>query len=203
MSYGFVTCQPRKYPRRLRTRQGADLSSPTPSRRPNQDFSYNRTLSHFLPWCPLTPAETQPRAACFSFGGRPLRGNLGTSCDRGQIFDEAGLHALTCPTWYITALLSLVTSRSLSLSTNSSIIVGSHARLPNLTFPGRRRVTPAAQVFKLISTSAIRGIQEPITALAARSATFLSRIRAMLQEHTQMEPPRLVAGGTPIDIRRV
>ena len=125
-----------------------------------------------------------PRAACFSFGGRPLQGNLGTSCDGGQIFDEAGLHALTCPTWYITALVSSVTSRSLSLSTNSSITVGSHARLPNLTFPGRRRVTPEAQVFVLISTSAIRGIQEPITALAARSATFLSRASAQCFRNT-------------------
>jgi hypothetical protein len=36
-----------------------------------------------------------------------------------------------------------------------------------------------------------------------RPVTFLSRIRSVLQEHTQTEPPRLVAGGTAIDILRV
>ena len=143
-----------------------------------------------------------PRAACYAFGGKPLQGNRGTSCGCGQPFDEDGLHALTCPTWYNRT--SVVGHNQVLQSINELLItVGSHARLPNITFPGRRRVTPEAQVFVLISTSAIRGIQEPITALAARSATFLSRIRAMLQEHTQMELPRLVAGGTTIDIRRV
>jgi hypothetical protein len=41
-----------------------------------------------------------PPAACYAFGGNLLQGNLGTSCECGQPFDEAGLHALTCPTWY-------------------------------------------------------------------------------------------------------
>ena len=41
-----------------------------------------------------------PRAACYAFGGKPLQGNPGTFCGCGQPFDEDGLHALTCPTWY-------------------------------------------------------------------------------------------------------
>ena len=46
-----------------------------------------------------------------------------------------------------------------------------------------------------------RGAQELITALAVRSVTSLSRTRSMLQEHTQMELPRLVAGGTLISFQ--
>ena len=55
----------------------------------------------------------------------------------------------------------------------------------------------------LISISASRGAHEPISALAVRLLTCLSRIRSTLQEHTQMGLPRLVAGGTSIGIRKV
>ena len=96
-----------------------------------------------------------------------------------------------------------VPTRSFSLSTNSSTVMESHARLLNLKSPGRRRVIQGALVLALIYISADRGAQEPITALAVRSLTCLSRIRSTLQEHTQMGPPRLVAGGTSIGIRKV
>ena len=41
-----------------------------------------------------------PRARLLAHGGTLVRGNAGTHCECGQVFDDMGLHALTCVSWY-------------------------------------------------------------------------------------------------------